>query len=41
MSLLQYMMANKKSNMDSEAASNDLHDKLKFLEEYVSDYLNS
>ena len=40
MSLLQYMMANKKSNTDSEAASNDLHDKLKVLEEYVSDYLN-
>jgi cell division protein ZapA len=41
MSLLQYMMANKKSNIDSELERNDLHDKIKVLEEYVSDYLNS
>jgi cell division protein ZapA len=41
MSLLQYMMANKKSNTDSEVASSSLHDKIKILEENVSDYLNS
>ncbi|MAW65809.1 MAG: cell division protein ZapA [Flavobacteriales bacterium] len=41
MSLLQYMMANKKSNTDSEVVSSSLHDKIKILEEYVSDYLNS
>ena len=39
MSLLQYMMANKKSNTDSELERNDLHDKIKALEEYVSDHL--
>lgn len=41
MSLLQYMMANKKTNTDSEVVSSSLHDKIKILEEYVSDYLNS
>ena len=39
MFLFQYMMANKKSNTDSEAVNNGLHNKLKDLEEYVSNYL--
>ena len=41
MSLLQYMMANRKNNTESEAASNSLHDNIKILEEYVSHYLSS
>ena len=39
MFLFQYMMANKKSNTDSEAVNDGLHTKLKDLEEYVSNYL--
>tara|TARA_B100001741_G_scaffold229007_1_gene190534 strand:+ start:418 stop:711 length:294 start_codon:yes stop_codon:yes gene_type:complete len=39
MFLFQYMMANKKSNTDSEAVNDGLHNKLKDLEEYVSNYL--
>ncbi len=39
MFLFQYMMANKKSNTDSEVVNDGLHNKLKDLEEYVSNYL--
>ena len=39
MFLFQYMMANKKSNTDFEAVNDGLHNKLKDLEEYVSNYL--
>ncbi len=39
MFLFQYMMANKKDNIDSEAVNDSLHSKLKDLEEYVSNYL--
>jgi len=39
MFLFQYMMANKKDNNFSEAVNDGLHNKLKDLEEYVSNYL--
>ena len=39
MFLFQYMMANKKSNTASETINDGLHNKLKDLEEYVSNYL--
>tara|TARA_B100000767_G_C19685485_1_gene501558 strand:+ start:147 stop:440 length:294 start_codon:yes stop_codon:yes gene_type:complete len=41
MFLFQYMMANKKSNNDLGGADDGLHDKLKDLEEFVSNYLKS
>ena len=41
MFLLQYMMANKKKNTDSESINNGLSAKLKDLDEYLSDYLKS
>ena len=41
MFLLQYMMANKKRDTYSEGESKSLHDKLKNLEDYVSNYLSS
>lgn len=40
MFLLQYMMANKKSDTKLEGESESLYNKLKDLEECVSDYLN-
>ncbi|MBK21915.1 MAG: cell division protein ZapA [Flavobacteriales bacterium] len=39
MFLFQYMMANKKKNTDSEAINDGLYNKLKDLDEYISDYL--
>lgn len=41
MFLFQYMMANKKNNNDLGGADDGLHDKLKDLEEFVSNYLKS
>tara|TARA_Y100000739_G_C20392632_1_gene366364 strand:+ start:75 stop:368 length:294 start_codon:yes stop_codon:yes gene_type:complete len=41
MFLLQYMMANKKRDTNSEGESKSLHNKLKNLEDYVSNYLGS
>lgn len=41
MFLFQYMMANKKNNNNSGDAEDGLHEKLKDLEEFVSNYLKS
>ena len=41
MFLFQYMMANKKGNNNTPVADDGLHDKLKDLEEFVSNYLKS
>ena len=41
MFLFQYMMANKKSNNDLGDANDGLHEKLKDLEDFVSNYLKS
>lgn len=41
MFLFQYMMANNKNNNSSSGANEGLHDKLKDLEEFVSNYLKS
>ena len=41
MFLFQYMMASEKKNTDSEAINDGLYNKLKDLDEYISDYLKA